>query len=973
MSHPFGDLIAHYIHRKHGLSQSKLAAGILQSPSIITEMCQGKRLSGPQARERVISIIGWLQQQSALETLDEANALLNTASMSPLHERDATEVTLIHRLRAPLGQNQIQLKPQSHNSQLVGNPERVRNLPRHNLPSQLTPFIGRAAQIAQLVQQLQTHRLLTLTGAGGVGKTRLALAVAAQRLDEFADGIWFVDLAPLTDPGFVPQRILDLLRVPTQPDRSPPAALTAYLSAKHLLLILDNCEHLIDACAELVEAILRSCPQVSLLATSREALNIGAELAWRVPSLTRPSANQRWNPASAPAQSPPAPENWLRFEAVALFVERTRTHQPNFALTAANATAVAHICSRLDGIPLALEMAAARVNVFTVEELATRLNGVFDTRFHLLTRGARTAPQRHQTLRATLEWSYALLTPAEQCLLARLSIFSGGWTAAAAEAVLNAECGSQRTPQRAESIPFNSTLDLLVQLVNKSLVIADQQAGQTRYRLLETVRQFAAEQGATDEQEHRQAQTQHSRYYLTRLGEQEMRLQGQQQRTGLDTIRADFENIGIAWRWAVQQREFTILAPAVHALFLFCEVRGHYREGVTLFANAAAELTAAIAADAAPQPTLQPLCGQMLLRLGACEVMLSDYQNGEQHLQDGLPHVTMDWERAFALAYLGIVDGDRGELTLARTRVRASLAISQQSNDSAGAAHALHWLSVGESDSTEAHHLLGESLALWRKVGRPDRIADVLNDLGWHTSCLGDYPQANAYWREGLELCEQLELLNGKAWVLDCMGFTAWCQGEMAFADQYIQEALTIYSDLGRQSAIGMCKAELALVLVSARQVGRAVVLAQEAVTITREVNSQMMLTLSLNYLGAALIAAGDSVAARHTLLEAIQRAWSHQYFYNLMTAFYYFAELLVLESNAADLPIRADHRRFALELLSCVRTQPATWQIFKDKAAQLQAEIEDALPAELRATAIAQGQSRTLGEMVSTLLADAG
>jgi predicted ATPase len=212
------------------------------------------------------------------------------------------------------------------------------------------------------------------------------------------------------------------------------------------------------------------------LSTSREALNIQAELPWRVPSLTRPRFSDNGDSSTAPAQAHFTPDALVQFEAVALFIERAHTHQPDFVLTTANAPAVAHICSRLDGIPLALEMAAARVNAFTVEEPATRLDGAFDVRFQLLTSGARTAPFRHQTLRATLEWSYALLTPSEQRLLVRLSVFSGGWTASAIEAVTGC------------------SLALLAQLVNKSLVIADQQAGQTRYRLLETVRQFATEQ-----------------------------------------------------------------------------------------------------------------------------------------------------------------------------------------------------------------------------------------------------------------------------------------------------------------------------------------------------------------------------------------------------------------------------------------------------------------------------------------------
>jgi len=359
----------------------------------------------------------------------------------------------------------------------------------------------------------------------------------------------------------------------------------------------------------------------------------------------------------------------------------------------------------------------------------------------------------------------------------------------------------------------------------------------------------------------------------------------------------------------------------------------------------------------------------MLVRLGACEVLLCDFAQGEQHLQEGLLSVTAEQERAFALGYLGAAADEQGELTLGHTRYQESLALSQRCNDVAGMATALRHLSGAQSDHAEAHRLAAESLMLWRKVGRPDRIARLLGDLAWHLFCLGDYPTVNAYWREGLALCAQLDLPNEKAWVLDCLGFVAWSQGEMTVAEQFFQEALAIYTELGMQSMIGMCKAESSLVMSSVGQLTEAIGMAQEAVAITREINSQMMLTLSLNYLGSALLAAGDWVAARHALLEAIQRAWDHEYFYNLMNAFYYFAEMLVLETNDSNLPVALERKALVVTVLSCVRTQAATWQIYRDKAAQLQAEIEGALPAELLASAIARGQSCTLEEMVNVLL----
>lgn len=953
MSHPFGDLLTQYLHRKHGLSQSKLAAGILQTPSIISEMSQGKRLTGTQARQRLTEIIDWLQQQGALESLDDANALLRVAGMAALQERDANEAKLIRKLASNTSTQTNAPLRQSFDAAAAA---RVVHaiptlLPPHNLPTQLTPFIGRAEQIAQLVQQLSTRRLLTLTGAGGVGKTRLALQVAEKLFTGFADGVWFVDLAPLTDPGSVIRRILDLFRLPEQPDRSPLAALTAYLSSRHLLLILDNCEHLIVTCAELAEAILQSCPQVSLLATSREALNIGGELPWRVPSLTRPLVNPHWN--GSPANSSPqiSGEELLGFEAVALFVARAHTFRPDFALTANNVPAVAHICSRLDGIPLALEMAAARVNVFTVEELATRLDGAFDKRFQLLTSGARTAPQRQQTLRATLEWSYGLLIAKEQCLLVCLSVFNGGWTFAAAEEVTGC------------------SLVLMAQLVNKSLVIADQQAGQTRYRLLETVRQFAAEQAKADMETQRQMQRQHSSYYLCLLGEQEERLQSQQQRSALDIIRADFANISAAWQWAVEQHEFALLDPAIHTLFLYCEVRGRLREGLILFTAAANQLDELLIATSGDIANLQSLWVRLILHVGACEVTLGNQQRGEQALQEALPLITQDAERIFALEYLAMTTASQGELTLAHTRLNASLAISQRCDDWAGMASVLHRFILGNSDYPEVCRLCVESLALWRKVGRLDRIASVTIDLGWHTWCVGDYAAASAYLREGLALCEELDLPNEKAWAVNSLGYIAWSVGELAAAERLYLEALSIYTALGRQGGASMCKAYLSLVLADVGRVAEAIALAQESVATTRALNNQMMLTLSLDWLSAAYLAAGDWAAAHDALVEVIQRAWEHGYLAQLMNAFYYMAEWLVAEKRNLDSPSALEYKALAVTVLSFVHPQKETWQFFKDKAAQLQAEIEGALPADVCVTAIARGQSCTLEEMVATLL----
>jgi predicted ATPase/DNA-binding XRE family transcriptional regulator len=338
---------------------------------------------------------------------------------------------------------------------------------RHNLPIPVTSFIGREQELGEVVRRLVDARLLTLTGIGGCGKTRLALEVARTVLERYPDGVWLVELAPVADPTLVPHLVASAVGVHAGTDQTVTGALTTALRNRHLLLVLDNCEHLLSACARMVDDLVRSCAYLQVLATSREALGLTAEVAWRVPSLSVPDAHQRFTLAELGANP-----------AVQLFVERTTALQPHFALTERNAVAVAQICRRLDGIPLALELAAARAEALTAEQIAARL----DQRFRLLTGGSRAALPRQQTLRATLDWSYDLLTEPERLLLNRLAVFAGGWSLEAAEVV----CTDQR-------IALEDVLDLLAALVSKSLVLADEADGAKRYRLLETVRQYARE------------------------------------------------------------------------------------------------------------------------------------------------------------------------------------------------------------------------------------------------------------------------------------------------------------------------------------------------------------------------------------------------------------------------------------------------------------------------------------------------
>lgn len=348
-----------------------------------------------------------------------------------------------------------------------------------NLPVQLTRFIGREREMAELRSMLSDHRLVTLTGAGGVGKTRLAIEVAASVVSEFPDGVWLVELAPLVGPESVPRAVAGVFKLPDDPGRALIETLAEHLKEKRLLLLLDNCEHVIAACAQLAEDLLRACPDARILATSREPLRVSGEAVWQTPPLATPDPDHL-----------PSLEQILSYEAIRLFIEHAENAQPDLKLTSAHTATIAHICHQVDGIPLAIEMVAAQVTAMALQEISERLSD----RLVLTVSGRHTALPRHQTLHAALEWSYNLLSEPERMLLARLSAFADGCTADAVKAVCVDESGD---------------LSLLFQLVHKSLVVADTRGEHTRYRLLETVRRFAAEKlnalGETDAIYKRQA------------------------------------------------------------------------------------------------------------------------------------------------------------------------------------------------------------------------------------------------------------------------------------------------------------------------------------------------------------------------------------------------------------------------------------------------------------------------------------
>ncbi|MFC1499813.1 protein kinase [Candidatus Zixiibacteriota bacterium] len=422
---------------------------------------------------------------------------------------------------------------------------------RHNLPVQLTSFIGRDRELAELRDLISDNRLVTLTGTGGSGKTRLSLQIAADLVEDYPDGVWFVELAPVAEPRLVPEVVARVLQVPEEPDVPPLQTLSTYLVDKHLLLLLDNCEHLTEACSGLTHELLQSSPASHILVTSRESLNTPGEITWTVPSLSLPD----------PGEIPDV-EQLDRFEAVQLFVDRAGAIQSTFELTSRNAASVARICQTLDGIPLAIELAAARIKLLSPADIMDRL----EDRFRLLTGGMRTGLEQHKTLRATVDWSYELLSGPEQVLFNRLSVFAGGFDLAAVEGVCVGE-------------PIDGTdiLDLFSMLVDKSLVVRDTQAdGSIRYRLLETLKQYAKEK-LSESGEEELTRERHFRHYLE-LADRAYEEHDVDTSTWVHRLETEHENLRAALDWSSSHPEEVVQLTG--ALSWFWTSACHYSSGI---------------------------------------------------------------------------------------------------------------------------------------------------------------------------------------------------------------------------------------------------------------------------------------------------------------------------------------------------------------------------------------------------------
>lgn len=646
-------------------------------------------------------------------------------------------------------------------------PLRSLDLLRSNLPLTLTSFVGREREIAEVKRLLSNAAVLTLTGAGGVGKTRLALRVAEDLVATYPDGVWLVELAVLTDPALIPQVVASTLGVREQPDRPITETLVDNLRPKKLLLLLDNCEHLLRASAELTESLLRNCSGLRILATSREPMNIAGEVVWPVPSLTLPDIKQ-----------PPSVESLRQREAARLFAERAVSHRPTFALSSENARAVAQICRRLDGIPLAIELAAARVGVLSEDQIEERLTD----RFKLLTGGRRTALPRHQTLRATLDWSYDLLTEKERIFFCQLGVFAGGWTLEAAEAICTRE-----------GVVKADVLDLSTHLVDKSLVLVDTHGRQARYRMLETVREYGRNKLLESGEAH--AVRARHLHWCRQLGEAaEPELVGVGQAAWFDRLELEHDNIRVALEWALESGEIEAGLRLAVAVAPFWFVRGYLAEG-RRWLEALLERRGAVA------PAVRAKALKAAGRLAGFGQ--SDYAYGRAVYQESLA-IWRELEDkqgiATALAELGILAFGQADLTAARGLYEESLALRRQMGDRPGVAATLHNLgrvAYREGNWETAQALYEESLAICRELGDPQNIAVALTNLGFLAFGRGDYPSARARFEEGLAIQQELGDKRRMAYSLEGFAFLAAMRGAPEQAARLLGAAEALRETIG--------------------------------------------------------------------------------------------------------------------------------------------------------------------------------
>lgn len=642
---------------------------------------------------------------------------------------------------------------------------------KHNLPQQLTSFIGRQRELAQIRSLWSQTRLVTLTGPGGIGKTRLALHIAAEVLREYEDGVWLIELAPLSDPGLVPQTVAATLGIRDYRHRSIQDALAEYLRERRSLIVLDNCEHVIAAAAHLADTLLRMASDLRILTTSREPLAIAGETVVRLSSLGLPDLDQVLDV-----------EQLRRHEAVELFIDRARAARSTFVVDDHTARSLATLCVQLEGLPLAIELAASRVTVLSVPQIAERLHD----RLGLLTSGSRVAAPRHQTLLAAIDWSYALLSEPEKALFRRLSVFAGGCTLEAAEAVCTGG-----------AIERADVLGLMSALVNKSLVLAEERDGRTRYQFMVTLLEYARKQLAVMMEQDTVSRA-HAEFVLALAVEAEARLAGTQEKLWIHRLEAEYDNIRAALAWT-SRNDVTVGLQLAGAMGRFWFLRGYWAEAQRWLLD----MLQAADERAVQSPRVKVLNAIALMAQGQGDYS-SSWRFGAEAL--AVSREAGDTQQtAAALNTLAILACSRDDLDQARSCLEESLAIRRQSGDHAAAAivvNNLGVLALLQTDIGRAESLFADSLRISKAGDFKHGIATAILNLGDVAMRRGDYGSARALLDEGLALARDLGETTLTPIALNSVGDLAGRRGDRPAARALLTEALHLSRELGDKRVI---------------------------------------------------------------------------------------------------------------------------------------------------------------------------
>jgi predicted ATPase/class 3 adenylate cyclase/Tfp pilus assembly protein PilF len=738
----------------------------------------------------------------------------------------------------------------------------------NNLPARTTPLVGREKEVKVCRDLLRRSdvRLLTLVGPGGSGKTRLGLHVAAELLDDFKDGVFVVSLAPVTDPALVASTIAQTLGIREAGGQKLVASLKDYLRDKQMLLMLDNFEQVLEA-APLVWELLAGAPQLKVLVTSRAALQISAEQEYQIPPMTMPGRSSPLPPLDALSQ----------FDAVALFIRRAMSVKPDFTMTNENAPAIAEICARLDGLPLAIELAAARIKILPPQAMLARLTN----RLSLLTGGARDLPARQQTMRATIEWSYDLLEPGEQALYRRLCVFAGGCSLEAAEAIAGEgayegggwEGSGQEAvgphPQQTTSQLDIDVLDGISSLVNKSLLRQlEESTGEPRFSMLETIREYGLERLAESGEEaaiHRR----HALFFLQMAEDAEKQLRGPRQREYLDRLEQEHDNLRAALGWTIEGREGEVGPRLAGALWRFWYMRSYLTEGSRWL----------LAAIGLPAETAPPAVrARVLIGAGNLIYNQGDYRTARALHEQSLAISTELGDRqAQAISYnsLGLIARGKSEYDRARTLLEQALEINRELGNRNMQALNLNNLAnvlYDQGDFTKARTLQEESLALFTSLRDEWGIAMALSDTGKIVFEQGDYAAARQFYERGLEL--QRELGDGRnvADTLNKLGVVALNQSDYSQACWLFQQSLTAFRELGDKRGIASSLHNLGKVDFRQGDFSAARSNFEQALMLREELGDSRDIGDTLNNLGLVALARADYDKAQALLEDTLDK-----------------------------------------------------------------------------------------------------